>query len=74
MSTLHPDTDDDDQHRIRMNVWVMLFAFVAVGLLYLVVERIKDRVPPQDCHMAGFSHCQGNGPLITAPHRRDRLE
>lgn len=73
MSAPRPDTGDDRQ-RFRLNIWVALFAFLAVGLLYLVVEEIKSGVPPEDCHMAGFNQCKGNGPVITPPHRRDRLE
>lgn len=73
MSAPHPDTSED-RHRTCVNVWVMLFAFLAVGLLYLVVEKIKGGVRPEDCHMAGFTHCEGSEPVITSPHRRDRLE
>jgi hypothetical protein len=47
---------------------------MAVGFLFWLVAHIHHNVLYQNCHMAGFRDCTGDQPIITPPHRRDKLE
>jgi hypothetical protein len=57
-----------------LDYFVILLATALVAAFFLLVTHIKHSVQPQDCHMAGFRDCTGDAPVITAPHRRDKLE
>ena len=73
MLTDEPESGSHRRHRLDIIVVIAVIAFV-VSIL-LLVQMIKRGVEPQNCHMAGLNNCdEVNAPLITAPHRRARLE
>ncbi len=63
----------DNQTR-RLNVIVLIGVLLALALLFWLVTHIRHGILYQNCHMAGFRNCVSDRPIITAPHRRDRLE
>jgi hypothetical protein len=40
-----------------INVAAIIAAVALIGGTFLLVEKIKDSVLPQNCHMAGFKNC-----------------
>jgi hypothetical protein len=63
-----------DQQNQRFDAIVLILVLMAVGAFFWLVAHIHNHVAPQNCHMAGFSSCVGDMPIMTPPHRRDRLE
>ncbi len=57
-----------------MNAIVLIGVLMALAALFWLVGHMRHGVLYQNCHMAGFSNCISDRPIITAPHRRDRLE
>jgi hypothetical protein len=67
--------ENGSHQREWLNIIVILAAIAFVVSILLLVRVVKRGVEPQNCHMAGFNNCdEVNAPLITAPHRRARLE
>ena len=69
-----PDSHRPEENGQTMNTIVFIAVMLAVGLLYLVFVEIRHGVSQENCHMAGFRNCKGDLPIITSPHRRDKLE
>jgi hypothetical protein len=63
--------NDNDQ---RVKAIVLVAVLLALGLLFCLVTYIHHGVPYEDCHIAGFRNCVSDPPVITSPHRRDKLE
>jgi hypothetical protein len=66
-----PSNDNDAQ---RLNAIVLIAVLMVVGFLFWLVVHLRHGVLYENCHMAGFRNCISDCPVITAPHRRDRLE
>jgi hypothetical protein len=67
-------------NRIRrnqiFNIAVLIATMALIGGTFLLVEKIKDSVLPQNCHMAGFTNCGSVGlppPDESAPSRVIRV-
>ena len=72
MRLTNPQPFNDNNQRI--NAIALISVLMALGLLLWLVAHIRHGVPYEDCHMAGFRNCVSNPPIITSPHRRDKLE
>jgi hypothetical protein len=58
------------------NVAALIATAALIGGTFLLVEKIKDSVLPQNCHMAGFTNCGSVGlptPDDSAPSRVIRV-
>jgi hypothetical protein len=51
-----PGKNDDDFQ--RGNAAAIAAAIVLVVAVFVLVEIFKSHVLPQNCHMAGFTHCR----------------
>jgi hypothetical protein len=72
---LTDEPDNGSPQKQWLNIIVAIAAVVSVISIFLLVQTIKHGVEPQNCHMAGFRNCDDvNGPVITSPYRRGRLE
>jgi hypothetical protein len=72
---LTDDPENRSSQRQWLNIIVAVAAIALVVSIFLLIQTIKHGIEPQNCHMAGFNNCgEINGPVITSPYRRGRLE
>ena len=60
----------------RLNAAVFAGVILAIALSVLLLDKIKQSVLPQNCHMAGFTNCGSVGlppPEGSAPSRVIRV-
>jgi hypothetical protein len=69
-----PSPREPSDDRRRTNAIVLIGVLLVLALLFWLVTHIRRGVLYENCHMAGFRNCVSDRPIITAPHRRDRLE
>ena len=72
---LTDDPENEPHQGQRLDIVVIIAAIIFIVSIFSLVHLVKRGVEPQNCHMAGFNNCaDGDAPVITAPHRRARLE